>query len=127
MMGFPHGLFGWLVLMMFMSSPLVNAAQCQASSGPQRVALLELYTSEGCSSCPPADRWLSGIASQGFGAERVIPLTLHVDYWDHIGWKDRFANPAFSARQRDLVRGEGGRTVYTRSIVCQPAPILNWC
>ncbi|MDP1680223.1 MAG: DUF1223 domain-containing protein [Burkholderiales bacterium] len=96
-----------------MSSPLLNAAQCQASSGPQRVALLELYTSEGCSSCPPADRWLSGIASQGFGPERMVPLALHVDYWDYIGWKDRFANPVFSARQRDLVRGAGGRTVYT--------------
>ena len=104
---------GWLALMMFMSSPLVNAAQCQASSGPQRVALLELYTSEGCSSCPPADRWLSGIASQGLGPERMVPLALHVDYWDYIGWTDRFANPAFSARQRDLVRGAGGRTVYT--------------
>ncbi|MBI5751240.1 MAG: DUF1223 domain-containing protein [Hydrogenophilales bacterium] len=96
-----------------MSSPLVNAAQCQASSGPQRVALLELYTSEGCSSCPPADRLLSGIAGQGFGPERMVPLAFHVDYWDYIGWTDRFANPAFSARQRDLVRSAGGRTVYT--------------
>lgn len=112
-MGFSHGWLGWLAMMIFMYSPLVNAAQCQASSGPQRVALLELYTSEGCSSCPPADRWLSGIASQGFGPERVVPLALHVDYWDYIGWTDRFANPAFSARQRDLVRSAGGRTVYT--------------
>ena len=107
---------GWLALMMFMSSPLLNAAQCQASSGPQRVALLELYTSEGCSSCPPADHWLSSIASQDLGQERqerMVPLAFHVDYWDYIGWKDRFANPVFSARQRDLVRGAGGRTVYT--------------
>jgi len=104
---------GWLALMMLMFSPLLSAAQCQASSGPQRAALLELYTSEGCSSCPPADRLLSGIASQGIGPERMVPLALHVDYWDYIGWADRFANPAFSARQRDLVRGAGGRTVYT--------------
>ena len=104
---------GWLALMMLMFSPLLSAAHCQASSGPQRVALLEQYTSEGCSSCPPADRLLSGIASQGIGPERMVPLALHVDYWDYIGWADRFANPAFSARQRDLVRSAGGRTVYT--------------
>ncbi len=109
-MRFLHGL---LASMLLMSSPLLNAAQCQANSGPQRVALLELYTSEGCSSCPPADRFLSGIASQGISPERMVPLALHVDYWDYIGWKDRFANPAFAARQRDLVRSAGGRTVYT--------------
>ncbi len=106
-------LFGYIALFLMMSSPLLNAAQCQASSGSQRVALLELYTSEGCSSCPPADRFLSSIAGQGLGAERMVPLAFHVDYWDYIGWKDRFANPAFAARQRDLVRGAGGRTVYT--------------
>lgn len=107
-----HGCLVCLVSMLLMA-PAANAAQCQAKSGAQRVALLELYTSEGCSSCPPADRLLSGLASQGFGPERMVPMALHVDYWDYIGWADRFAQPAFATRQRDLVRSAGGRTVYT--------------
>jgi len=122
MMGFR----AWLTLVLLMFSPLANAAQCVANSGPQRVALLELYTSEGCSSCPPADRWLSGIAGQGFGTERVIPLALHVDYWDYIGWPDRFAHPSFSARQREQVKAAGGRVVYTPQVMLNGRDFGAW-
>jgi len=104
-------------LFLFAFSLPVLAGECTASSGPNRVALLELYTSEGCSSCPPADRWLSSLAAQGFTPDRVVPLALHVDYWDYIGWKDRFAQPAFSARQREMVRLAGSRTVYTPQVM----------
>jgi hypothetical protein len=89
------------------------AQGCEVRSGPDRVALLELYTSEGCSSCPPAESWLSTIAQQGYSTERVIPLALHVDYWDYIGWKDGFAKPAFSARQRELAALGRSDTIYT--------------
>jgi len=116
-MGFPYGFRIWITLIALLFPPLAGAAQCQASSGSQRVALLELYTSEGCSSCPPADRWLSGIANQGLGPERVVPLALHVDYWDYIGWADRFARPIFSARQREQVQAGGGRVVYTPQLM----------
>ena len=102
---------------LFAFSLPVLAGECTASSGPHRIALLELYTSEGCSSCPPADRWLSSLAAQGFTPDRVVPLALHVDYWDYIGWQDRFAQPAFSARQRDMVRLAGARTVYTPQVM----------
>jgi hypothetical protein len=102
---------------LFAFSLPVLAGECTASSGHNRVALLELYTSEGCSSCSPADRWLSSLAAQGFTPDRVIPLALHVDYWDYIGWPDRFANAVFSARQRDLVRASGGRVVYTPQLM----------
>ena len=91
------------------------ALECRAQSGPQRAALLELYTSEGCSSCPPADRQLSRIASVAAltPGQEVVPLALHVDFWDYIGWKDPYARAEFTARQRALVAANGGRTLYT--------------
>ncbi|MBK6981309.1 MAG: DUF1223 domain-containing protein [Betaproteobacteria bacterium] len=61
-------------------------------------------TSEGCSSCPPADRWFSRLDRAG-EAKRIVPLAFHVEYWDTIGWKDRFADPAWSARQREAACG----------------------
>jgi len=82
-------------------------------SPPYRVAMLELYTSEGCSSCPPADRWVSGLKTQPDLWRRFIPLSFHVDYWDYIGWPDRFASPAFSDRQRRHASGQSMRTIYT--------------
>ncbi len=77
--------------------------ECAAQSGAARAALVELYTSEGCSSCPPADRWFSRLPLEG-PTTRLVPLAFHVEYWDYIGWKDRFADPAWSARQREAVR-----------------------
>jgi hypothetical protein len=111
---------------LLMATPLAQAAQCQANSGPQRVALLELYTSEGCSSCPPADRWLSSMVSQGMGPDRVVPLALHVDYWDYIGWPDRFARASFAARQRELVRLAGARVVYTPQVMLNARDFSAW-
>ena len=67
--------------------------------------MLELFTSQGCSSCPPADAWLSGLVQRSGLWREVIPLAFHVDYWDRIGWKDRFANPGYSERQRDYWLG----------------------
>lgn len=107
-------------------SPAVLAVECSATSGPARVALLELYTSEGCSSCPPADRWVSQLASQGFTADRLIPLALHVDYWDYIGWRDRFANPVFSARQREMARLAGSGVVYTPQVMLNGRDFRSW-
>jgi len=107
----------WLLaLSSFFSLPVV-AAECSASSGAQTVALLELYTSEGCSSCPPADRWLGKLSAQGYSAGRVIPLALHVDYWDYIGWKDRFAQPGFAARQREMAGLNHSSLVYTPQVM----------
>ena len=82
-----------------------RGALLTAVSPPHRVALLELYTSEGCSSCPPADRWLSELK---LPRDQLIPLALHVDYWDSLGWPDPFAQRAFSERQQQL-----SRSVYT--------------
>lgn len=75
--------------------------------------VVELYTSQGCSSCPPADALLAELAE----APGVIPLALHVDYWDYIGWKDQFAHPGFTKRQKAYAKAAGERMVYTPQMI----------
>jgi hypothetical protein len=70
----------------------------------RRTVMLELFTSQGCSSCPAADAFVRALPALGYGRDRVVPLAFHVDYWDDLGWHDPFASPTFSARQRDYVR-----------------------
>lgn len=66
-----------------------TAAARSSDSGEYRVPLLELYTSEGCDSCPPADRWLSALPARGYGTDRVVALAFHVDYWNYLVWAIR--------------------------------------
>lgn len=82
-------------------------------SAPADPVVVELFTSQGCSSCPPADALLAELADD----EDVIALALHVDYWDYIGWPDTFAQPAFSARQKGYARAAGSTVVYTPHMV----------
>ena len=103
-----------------------GSKSCTATSGDQRVALVELYTSEGCSSCPPADKWLSGLPGNGLGPDKVIPLAFHVDYWDYIGWTDRFAKPENTQRQRDVARTNRLRTIYTPQVVVNGRDFRHW-
>ena len=103
-----------------------TAFDCAVKSGPRTAALVELYTSEGCSSCPPADRWLSRLRGAGFNGEAVVPLSLHVDYWDYIGWKDLFAKPLFSARQRELTAMAGSGFVYTPQVMLGGRDYRGW-
>ncbi|MEP6658010.1 MAG: DUF1223 domain-containing protein [Betaproteobacteria bacterium] len=93
--------------------PTASLAACEARSGPTTAALVELYTSEGCSSCPPADRALRRIREVAGATATVVPLALHVDYWDGIGWKDPFSKPAFGTRQSRLVHLNQHAVVYT--------------
>lgn len=88
-----------------------------AASPDNRVVLLELYTSEGCSSCPPADRFLSDLKAAGICDQQLIPLAFHVTYWDYIGWKDQFANKQYDERQRELAHKKNKSTVYTPQFV----------
>lgn len=94
-----------------------NASTCTATSADRRVALLELYTSEGCSSCPPTDRWVSELPRKGLTTERVVVLGFHVDYWDYIGWPDPYAQRRFSERQRHASTRTGARFVYTPQLL----------
>ena len=102
------------------------AASCSAESGERTTALVELYTSEGCSSCPPADRWLSGLGARGYVPQRVVPLALHVDYWDYIGWKDPYAKRQFSSRQRNLTQLQRLAFVYTPQVMLQGRDFRSW-
>lgn len=109
-------------LINFGVSPVI-AAECAAKSGANTVPLLELYTSEGCSSCPPADRWLSSLT---LGTDQVVPLAFHVDYWDYIGWKDRFSKAEYSARQRKIAAFGGLGFVYTPQFVFDGHDFKGW-
>jgi hypothetical protein len=104
----------------------VHAAECNAESSQRRVSLLELYTSEGCSSCPPADRLLSQIVSNETYSKYVIPISLHVDYWDYIGWKDRFAQARFTARQREQNTLAHSSTIYTPQAMLNGRDFRSW-
>src|SRR6185295_14714294 len=86
------GAFFFLFLMNITSSA---TAECTVRSGPTTAALVELYTSEGCSSCPPADRWLATIG-QSARDRAFVPIAFHVAYWDYLGWKDPYADMRFT-------------------------------
>lgn len=90
---------------------------CESHSAATRVAVIELYTSEGCSSCPPADRWVSALPGKGLASDRVIPLAFHVDYWDQLGWPDRMAKAQFSTRQRLQAERSHASVVYTPQLL----------
>jgi hypothetical protein len=105
---------------------LAVAGTCTAESPAHTVALVELFTSEGCSSCPPADAWLRGLPAAGYGADRVVPLALHVDYWDYIGWKDRFASARYTERQRHYSAIGNSRFVYTPQVVFDGRDFRGW-
>ncbi len=101
-----------LVLLLF----YVNgglAAQADFESGPEQNLLIELFTSEGCSSCPPAESYLNKLVDDSRLWRKYIPLAFHVDYWNNLGWRDRFSSSSHSARQREYVRHWRARTVYT--------------
>lgn len=105
--------FKFLLAGMLVFLPLVVFATDVFKSTGHRVSVLELYTSEGCSSCPPADRWFSELKEDKRLWQTLIPVAFHVDYWNYIGWTDRFSSGKYSDRQRKYARTKNVSTVYT--------------
>lgn len=104
------------------AGPMIGGASAQGSTaaapshaGPK--AVLELFTSQGCSSCPPADALMQNFAAR----KDLVALTFHVDYWDYLGWKDTLANPKFSSRQRSYAKHRGDGRIYTPQMVINGA------
>ena len=95
--------------------------QCFVNSGPTIAPVVELYTSEGCSSCPPADKWASSLKGTG-----AVVQAFHVGYWDYIGWVDRFAAPAYTNRQREVAARNNLRSIYTPQTVLNGKDWPNW-
>lgn len=116
-----------LALSTLAASGLASAAGavCSARSPAHRVALVELYSSEGCNSCPPADNWLAQWKNSG-AAQGVVPLALHVDYWNSLGWTDRFSQHRFTERQQVLTDLAGGHTIYTPEIFVSGRELRSW-
>lgn len=104
-----------LILLALTAMTLASHAadSCRATSAAVPPTVVELYTSEGCSSCPPADQWLSTLK----GRSDVLPLAFHVTYWDRLGWTDRYGLAEATARQYELARLAGQRGVYTPQVV----------
>lgn len=114
---------------LFLFPSLMVSAQsfdCEASSQAHRVALLELYTSEGCSSCPPADAWLSKLPQKGIDAKKLVPLSLHVDYWNYIGWRDPYSSSQYTSRQREVGQRNRLRSIYTPQMVLNGQDYRGW-
>ncbi len=102
-----------IFLASLLALPAYAAEKIVVNSGTTQTAVVELYTSEGCSSCPRADRWLSSLIEAPKDELDVLALSFHVDYWDYLGWKDRFSSPAYTSRQRNLGANNSQRTIYT--------------
>jgi len=115
----------WMLVGILLAGDLA-AETLQIASGDRRVNLVELYTSEGCSSCPPAEAWLNGFLKDDQLWNSMIPLAFHVDYWDYIGWKDRFAQARFSDRQYRYQQEGGIRTVYTPGVLINGEEWRDW-
>jgi hypothetical protein len=100
-----------------MTASLSPADDLVIRSGPARAHLLELFTSEGCSSCPPADASFAEAATREKLWTKLVPIAWHVDYWDYLGWRDRFASSANSERERSYAAAWRSRSVYTPCFV----------
>ena len=116
-----------LITMMLLNPITATAAAPQQfASSAKRSVMVELFTSEGCSSCPSADKWLSGLVEDERLWKTIVPIAFHVDYWDYIGWQDRFARTAFGERQRRYRQLNRVRSVYTPGFVVGGKEWRGW-
>ena len=115
-----------IIVTLFGMTLLVAAGQviaaCSVSSSSTTPHLLELYTSEGCSSCPPAEQWYRGLRAN----DQIVPLEFHVDYWNDLGWTDRYARHAYTLRQQRIVAHGGNEIVYTPEVAIDGREWREW-
>lgn len=104
---------------------IAQSPTCKAESGASIPPVIELYTSEGCSSCPPADKWLSTLKDASAQGKAVVQA-FHVGYWDYIGWVDRFAAQSHTARQRQVAATNKLNTIYTPQVVRNGQDWRSW-
>ncbi|WP_298443400.1 DUF1223 domain-containing protein [uncultured Ferrimonas sp.] len=120
---------GLLLLGSALAQPPLNTqplSQVRLHSSDEPAYLVELYTSQGCSSCPPAEQWLSRYAEEPLLWQRYFPLAYHVDYWDFIGWRDPFAQAQYTQRQQQLRRNGGSRGIYTPQFAVNGQEWRGW-
>ncbi len=103
-----------------------NAQNLTLISGPKQLTLLELYTSEGCSSCPPAEKWLGSLKRDPRLWRYIVPVAYSVDYWNYMGWRDPFVNKRWSARQHAYVQSGAVSSVYTPGFVANGEEWTGW-
>jgi hypothetical protein len=114
----------WMLLVLCLFPAALTAETF--AGGPSAPTVIELYTSEGCNSCPPADRWLASLRDEDALFTSVYPLAFHVDYWDRLGWPDRFARAAFSQRQRRYHSQNSLSAVYTPCVLASGREWRGW-
>ncbi len=119
-------LLACLMAMTLVGGIITAAEPIQFKSTEKRVALVELFTSEGCSSCPPADAWLSKLKDSPALWREVVPVAYHVTYWDYLGWKDDLAQKEFTERQRAYAKAWRADTVYTPGMVLNGREWRDW-
>ena len=117
----------FIILSLVFLLPLnLHAEPVEFESGEKAVELIELYTSEGCSSCPPAENWITDLKSHSKLFKEFVPVAFHVDYWDYLGWKDDFARSAYGARQYTFRRQGLVGGVYTPELVVSGKEWRSW-
>jgi hypothetical protein len=115
-----------LLLMLSGTAIAADYGSLQIDSGEQQVALIELYTSEGCSSCPPADKWMTALKERDGLWRDYAPIALHVDYWNYTGWTDRFSKQRYTSRQQQYVRDGNVRVAYTPGFMANGEEWRGW-
>jgi hypothetical protein len=105
------------MVLLFAGALTARGQDLNFESGAQRVHLIELFTSQGCSSCPPAEAWLSKLKNEPGLWKNFVPLAFHVDYWDRLGWRDPFASKEWTARQYQYSDNWKAESIYTPGFV----------
>src|SRR5262252_2023521 len=114
------------LLLLWSAVDSLGTERIHFQSGTNRTALIELYTSEGCSSCPPAEEWLSKLKAHPRLWIDLVPAAFHVDYWDYLGWRDPFGAAAYSDRQRTYAAEWKSRSIYTPGFVLDGKEFRGW-